>query len=240
MIGWIKRLFRTETVDLTRKAVSETLDDAKETVQDAAGEVTEAVRDQLNAAGDVISDAGEAGDILPEAANSPGSTPPAEDVQAGAAPQNGEPEIERFAAYIDRDEFNLPRSGNIQKAVEVIKAQHGKPGLERALRVFEYAMAASLAYDLRVDREILALAALFSVSGENAGEQAYAFAIKQGMWDALAEKVKNCIEHQADGSGSDDRETRALALGVAAEAAGGHVPYIHGATSAETKRRHAA
>ena len=142
--------------------------------------------------------------------------------------------------YIDRDEFMLPRSENVAAALELVKTQQGKPALAKALRIFEYSMAAALGADLRVDRELLALAALFSQTGANAGEAAYAFAIKNGMWDALAERIKSSIDEQATGAQSDCLETRALALGVAAEAAGGNVPYIHVSTSEETRRRHAA
>lgn len=152
---------------------------------------------------------------------------------SGDVPTPAEP-----APFLDRDEFVLPRSENVDQAITHIKAQAGKEGVAMGLRIFEYAIAGASAFDLRVDRELLAIASLFSQTGENAGEQAYAFCIKHGMWEALAEKVKEAIEAHTSGLKAEDLETRALALGVLAESHQGAVPYVHVATAAETARRH--
>ena len=152
---------------------------------------------------------------------------------SGDVPTPAEP-----APFLDRDEFVLPRSENVDQAIAHIKAQAGKEGVAMGLRIFEYAIAGASAFDLRVDRELLAIASLFSQTGENAGEQAYAFCIKHGMWEALAEKVKEAIEAHSSGLQAEDLETRALALGVLAENHQGAVPYVHVATAAETARRH--
>ncbi len=142
------------------------------------------------------------------------------------------------AAFLDRDEFVLPRSENVDQAMAHIKTLVGQEGFAKGLRIFEYALAGASTFDLRVDRELLAIAAIFSQTGQNAGEQAYAFCIKHGMWDALAEKIKEAIEAHTSGLQADDLETRALALGVLAESHAGAVPYVHSATAAETVRRH--
>lgn len=142
--------------------------------------------------------------------------------------------------YIDRDEFDLPRSPLVVKALDVIEQKAGGQAVARGLRVFEYSMASALAFDLRVDRELLALSALFGESGADAATAAKSFCVAEGMWEALAEKVHDAIAARDTGANSDILETRAIALGVMAEAAKGNVPYINGATVAETLKRHAA
>ncbi len=233
MFGFIKKLFGSKPVEKAQEAVegavdtvSEHVSGAADKVMEEAGHLKQAAEVELEEIGEAVKPALDEAKAAVARVVSDNDTPPPSDMSN--------------VAYLDRDEFNLPRSKNVDQAVQLIRAQHGKPALAKVLRIFEYGMAGALAYDLRVDRELLALAALFSQAGDNAGEQAYAFAIKHGMWDALAEKIKSAIDDQGQGSSSDCRETRALALGVAAELAAGQVTYIHGATSAETRRYHAA
>lgn len=139
--------------------------------------------------------------------------------------------------YLDRDAFVLPRSNVSEQAMDSIAAEAGDVVLARGIRVFEYGVAASAAYGLRVDRELLLLGALFGETGDDASAKARSFCVEKGMWEALADKVAFAITHRLDGATTDDIEARALALGVQAEAAGGQVDYINGATAAETISR---
>lgn len=147
--------------------------------------------------------------------------------------------LEAAPAAINRDEFNLPRSEVVAKAMAATEARNGKKALAEGLRIFEYSMAAAIAHDWRVDRELLLVASLFVNTGADAADRAKNFAMEAGMWDALAKRIGEFIAWQGSATSADEPETRALSLGVAAEAAGGDVPYINGATAAETKARNA-
>lgn len=235
MFGFLKKLFGSGRVDEAQEAASKAVEQA---VEQASERVSEGVADIKETVATAVDEAQEAVTDMVQDAESTAPVEAAAEAAPAAAPEQPQAPV-KMTDYIDRDEFSLPRSANVDRAAELIEAQKGKAGLAKGLRIYEYAMAGALARDIRVDRELLVLASLFVSAGDNAGEAAYAFCIKHGMWDALAEKVKNAIESHGDSS-VDDRETQALALGVAAEAAGGNVPYVNAANSAETRSRHAA
>lgn len=228
MMGMIKKLFGlgAETVeqaqDLSQQATLKT----KEAVASGVAQVEDVVDASQEAVSSVSKKAGDVLDQVKE--------------QVVAVLDDDLPTPPNKVVFIDRDDLSLPLSSSVSKAVELVRGQQGAAGVARGLRVYEYANASAKAFDLRVDHELLALGALFSGFGPNGGEQAYAFCIIQGMWEGLADKVKSAIENLDSGISSDDLETRALALGAKAEALGGQVPYINGATSAVTRKRHAA
>ena len=224
-----------EMVSTSVETGAQMVDQAADAVEAVVSATNEAVQQTGEASADMAKAAASAleGAAAGVVAGATGVVAQATTMVTGDIPTPPEP-----AVFLDRDEFVLPRSENVDQAMAHIKGQTGDSGLATGLRIFEYAVAGASAFNLRVDRELLAIASLFSQTGENAGEQAYAFCIKHGMWDALAEKVKEAVEGRASGLQADDIETRALALGVLAEGHGGAVPYVHSVTAAETTRYH--
>jgi len=228
MMGMIKKLFGfgAETVEQAQDLGQQAALKTKEAVASGVAQV----EDVVDASQETISSVSQrAGDVIDQVKE-----------QVVAVLDDTLPTPPNKVVYIDRDDLSLPLSNNVSKALELVKGQQGAAGVAHGLRVYEYATASAKAFDLRVDSELLALGALFSGFEDNGGEQAYAFCIIQGMWQGLAEKVKLAIEAQNSGIASEDLETRALALGVKAQALGGQVPYINGATSAVIAQRHSA
>lgn len=146
-------------------------------------------------------------------------------------------ELKGPVEYLDRDHFNLPRSELVVKAIALVTEAAGNDAEAKGIRIFEYGVAAAHSYDLRVDRELLLLGALLGELGDGASAKAEAFCLENGMWDALAKKIAFAIEKKGNGLEMDDIETRALTLGVNAEAANGEVDFVHAATAAETRNR---
>jgi|GEM_PF-6934014 len=161
-----------------------------------------------------------------------------DDGEGGLAPTLPPLALKETIDYLDRDHFVIPRSDNVIKAIALIDETVGEKATAKAMRIFEYGVAAGHAYELRVDRELLLLGALLGQLGDGASAKAEAFCVENGMWDGLAKKVAFAIENASNGLSVDDIEVRALALGVAAEAAKGEVDYVHAATAAETRNKH--
>lgn len=147
-------------------------------------------------------------------------------------------ELKKEVVYLDRDHFNLPQSETVGRAIDFVNDTTNGAASGRAMRVYDYGVAAADAYELRVDKELLALAAIFNEVGDFAASKAESFLLENNMWKSLAAKVAAAIQHQEDGLTSNDVETRVLALGLQAEAAHGEVEYVHPATAAETRARH--
>lgn len=145
--------------------------------------------------------------------------------------------LEERPKVINRDEFNLPRSEIVSKLMPHMEATYGKAAVAKGLRIYEYAIASSLAFDWRVDRELLLISAMFAGTGADAATKATSFAVDAGMWEALAARIGDAINGQASAHSLDEPETRALALGLKAEAAGGDASYINRTTAAETVER---
>lgn len=147
-------------------------------------------------------------------------------------------ELKKDVVYLDRDHFNLPQSETVGRAFEFVNEETNGAADGRAMRVYDYGVAAAAAYELRVDKELLALAAIFNEVGDFAASKAESFLLENNMWKSLASKVAAAIQHQENGLTSNDVETRVLALGLQAEAAHGEIEYVHPATAAETRARH--
>lgn len=209
---------------------------ASEFVEETAHTMSEVAHDIVSGAEEEASDfaasAGEVGEGITDA------------LVGSELPAGGTPVLNLALAanppVVNRDEFNLPRSELVKKAVSQVEGSFGKPVLVQGLRVYEYAISAALGFDWRVDRELLLIASLFSVTGESAAQRAAQFAKEGGMWEALAERIAEFMTGAASATDRDEPETRALALGLNAEAAGGAVAYINPVTATETKERNAA
>lgn len=204
---------------------AEFVEDVSNTASDATSDVIAGAQQD---AADITAEVGQAAEGVAEAAGveRSGDGVPVEQLPLEAAPK-----------AVNRDEFNLPRSEVVAKAMQTTEAKHGKKAVGEGLRIYEYSMAAAIAHDWRVDRELLLVASLFVNTGADAADRAKSFAMDAGMWDALAKRIGEFISWQGSATSADEPETRALSLGVAAEAAGGDVPYVNAATAAETRAR---
>lgn len=209
----------TEFVEETAAAVSEVAGDVISGAQQEAAEISADVESISDGVADAIG---------------------GDEVDAPAA-EMGIPvtnlSLDERPKVINRDEFNLPRSEIVAKLMPHMEATYGKAAVAKGLRIYEYAIASSLAFDWRVDRELLLISAMFAETGADAGTRATAFAVDAGMWEALAARIGEAIDGQASAHSLDEPETRALALGLKAEAAGGDAGYINRTTAAETVER---
>lgn len=214
---------------------------AAEFVEETAASVSDMASDVLSGAREDVAglseDASEVGSGIVDAISGDEQSPAAEP-QAVGQPLS-DIQLDGPPSFINRDEFTLPRSEIVVKAVAHVEQTFGAPALAKGLRVYEYSLAAAQAYDWRVDRELLLLASLFTDTGADAGARASDFAVKAGMWDALAARIAEIINGAATAQSMDEPETRALSLGLNAEGAGGNVAYINPANAAETCERNA-
>ena len=232
-----------EEVSKVAEAVSETVDHVAEAAAEKMSEVAhseivqEAESVAIAAAGAVGGVSGQMTEAVTEMVQS-ATGAPQEEEDEGEVPVLPPLTMKEPIDYLDRDHFVLPRSELANKAIALVDESVGEEATARALRIFEYGVAAGQAHELRVDREILLLGALLGQLGAEAPSKAEAFCVENGMWPALAKKVAFAIENNEIGTTTNDIETRALALGVAAELANGGVAYVHAATAAETRNRH--
>ncbi len=235
----------SDTVSSVTETVSSTVDHVAEAAAHTVSEVAnseivqEAESVAIAAAGAVGGVSGAMTEAVTDMVQTAAGAPDAHIEEGGMVPSLPPLVKKETIDYLDRDHFVVPRSDNVVKAMALVDETVGQDATLRALRIFEYGVAASDAYELRVDREILLLGALLGQLGAEAPAKAEAFCVENGMWDALAKKVAYAIENNETGTTTDDVETRALALGVAAEVANGEVDYVHAATAAETRNKNA-
>ena len=233
----------SDTVSNVTETVSSTVDHVAEAAANTVSEVAnseivqEAESAVIAAAGAVGGVSGAMTEAVTDMVQTAAGVPNAEIDEGGMVPSLPPLVMKETIDYLDRDNFVVPRSDSVIKAIALVDETVGQDATARALRIFEYGVAASHAYELRVDREILLLGSLLGQLGSEAPKKAEAFCIENGMWDALAKKVAFAIENNETGTTTDDVEARALALGVAAEMANGEVDYVHAATAAETRNR---